>query len=49
MEQVIKINLGMHYLNKKNPSYVILAAGKVGGIYANSKYSADFINFVYLW
>ncbi|MDA9804412.1 GDP-L-fucose synthase [Gammaproteobacteria bacterium] len=28
---------------KENPKYVILAAGKVGGIHANNEYPADFI------
>ena len=31
-------------LKKNKPNYVILAAAKVGGIYANSTFSADFIH-----
>lgn len=31
------------YFNKNKPEIVVLAAGKVGGIYANNKYPADFI------
>jgi len=31
------------FFRKERPSYVILAAAKVGGIYANSTYPADFI------
>ena len=31
------------YLKREKPDYVIMAAAKVGGIYANDKYSADFI------
>ena len=32
-----------HWFSENNPSVVILAAAKVGGINANSKYSADFL------
>lgn len=31
------------FFNEQRPDYVILAAGKVGGIYANNTYPADFI------
>ena len=31
------------FLKKKKPDYVILAAAKVGGIFANNKYRAEFI------
>lgn len=31
------------FFNKEKPEYVFLAAAKVGGIYANAKYPADFI------
>ena len=31
------------YFAKEQPEYVFLVAGKVGGIYANSTYPADFI------
>ena len=31
------------FFNHEKPDYVILAAAKVGGIYANSSYPADFI------
>lgn len=31
------------FFNKVKPEYVFLAAAKVGGIYANNKYRADFI------
>ena len=31
------------FFQKEQPEYVILAAGKVGGIYANNTYPADFI------
>ena len=31
------------FLNKIKPDAVIIAAAKVGGIYANNKYKADFI------
>ena len=31
------------FFNEEKPDYVILAAGKVGGIYANNTYPADFI------
>lgn len=32
-----------NFFEKENPKYVILAAAKVGGIYANNKYKAEFI------
>ena len=32
-----------NFFRKEKPSYVFLAAAKVGGIYANNKYKADFI------
>ena len=32
-----------NFLKQEKPDYVILAAGKVGGIYANNIYPADFI------
>jgi GDP-L-fucose synthase len=32
-----------NFFNDEKPDYVILAAAKVGGIYANSNYPADFI------
>ena len=31
------------FYKKEKPDYVILAAAKVGGIYANNKYKAEFI------
>ena len=31
------------YLKKIKPDFVIIAAAKVGGIYANQKFKADFI------
>tara|TARA_Y100001935_G_C17277388_1_gene495449 strand:+ start:558 stop:1505 length:948 start_codon:yes stop_codon:yes gene_type:complete len=33
-----------NFFEKENPEYVIIAAAKVGGINANNKYRADFIN-----
>lgn len=32
-----------NFFSKENPDYVILAAARVGGIYANNTYPADFI------
>lgn len=32
-----------HFLQKKQPDYTVVAAAKVGGIYANNAYPADFI------
>ena len=32
-----------NFLQTRKPDYVILAAAKVGGIYANNTYPADFI------
>ena len=38
------------FFNKNKPEYVFLAAAKVGGIYANNKYRADFIyDNIYEW
>ncbi len=34
----------LHFFNKNSFDHVILAAAKVGGIYANSEYPADFIH-----
>ena len=34
----------INYFLKKKPNIVILAAAKVGGIYANSNFPADFIH-----
>ena len=31
------------FLKKNKPKFIFLAAAKVGGIYANNKYKADFI------
>ena len=31
------------FLNKTRPKFIFLAAAKVGGIYSNNKYKADFI------
>ena len=33
----------INFFNKEQPAYVFLAAGRVGGIYANSTYPAEFI------
>ena len=33
----------IYFLKKKKPDFVFIAAGKVGGIYSNLKYKADFI------
>ena len=33
----------LNFFKKEKPNYVILAAAKVGGIYANNSYPADFI------
>src|SRR5690349_18865730 len=32
-----------HFFEQENPEYVFLAAAKVGGIYANNTYPAEFI------
>ena len=32
-----------NYLNKNKPKFIFIAAAKVGGIYSNNKYKADFI------
>ena len=31
------------FLKKNNPKFIFIAAAKVGGIYSNDKYKADFI------
>ena len=31
------------FLKKKKPKFIFIAAAKVGGIYSNNKYKADFI------
>ena len=36
-------DLVLDFFKKEKPDYVILAAAKVGGIYANNSYPADFI------
>ena len=33
----------LNFFNLNKPDYVIIAAAKVGGIYANNTYPADFI------
>jgi GDP-L-fucose synthase len=33
----------LKFLKKKKPNYIIIAAAKVGGIYSNNKYKAQFI------
>ena len=33
----------LKFLKKKNPDFIIIAAAKVGGIYSNNKYKAEFI------
>ena len=40
---LLNFQLVNEYLKEKKPDYVIMAAAKVGGIYANDNYSADFI------
>ena len=40
---LLKINEVENFFRKNNPEVVIIAAAKVGGIYANSTYPADFI------
>ena len=40
---LLNINEVENYFRKNNPKVVIIAAAKVGGIYANSTYPADFI------
>ena len=32
-----------NFLKKKKPKFIFIAAAKVGGIYSNNKYKADFI------
>ena len=46
-----KQNKVYNFLKKRKPDVVIIAAGKVGGILANSTYPADFIydNLIYRW
>src|SRR5210317_399634 len=36
-------NKVFNFLKKEKPEFIFLAAAKVGGIYSNSKYKADFI------
>ena len=33
----------LNFLKKEKPDYIIIAAAKVGGIYSNNKYKAEFI------
>ena len=33
----------LNFLKKKKPDFIFIAAAKVGGIYSNSKYKAQFI------
>ena len=33
----------LRFLKKKKPNFIFIAAAKVGGIYANNKFKADFI------
>lgn len=40
---LIDQNVVKEFFEKEKPEYVVLAAGKVGGITANNKYRADFI------
>lgn len=40
---LLDFHLVYKYLQDHRPDYVIMAAARVGGIYANSNYSADFI------
>lgn len=37
-------NLTFQWIKKNKPDYIIIAAGKVGGIYANNNYPYDFIS-----
>ena len=32
-----------NFIKKKKPKFIFLAAAKVGGIYSNNKYKADFV------
>ena len=36
-------NKVFNFLKKKKPKFIFIAAAKVGGIYSNSKYKAQFI------
>ena len=38
-----KQNKVFNFLKKNKPLFIFIAAAKVGGIYSNSKYKADFI------
>ena len=40
---LVNQNEVQQFFSKEKPDYVIMAAAKVGGIYANSKYPAEFI------
>ena len=40
---LLNIQAVQHWFKKKKPTVVILAAAKVGGIYANNTYPADFL------
>ena len=33
----------LNFLKKKKPKFIFIAAAKVGGIYSNDKYKAEFI------
>ena len=33
----------LKFLRKKKPTFIVIAAAKVGGIYSNNKYKAEFI------
>ena len=33
-----------NFLKKNKPNFIFIAAAKVGGIYSNNKYPAEFIN-----
>ena len=33
----------LNFLKKKKPDFIFIAAAKVGGIYSNNKYKANFI------
>ena len=36
----------LSFLKKKKPKFIFIAAAKVGGIYSNNKYKAEFIRKV---
>ena len=38
-----KQNRVYKFIKKKKPNFIFIAAAKVGGIYSNNKYKADFI------